>query len=349
MFEYLVPVKLHPAEDHGHENLSHVRHVKWLSEVVSQWDGKAVDIGIVGIPYDGHSVAPLHGGARGPEAVREFLYKHYSSYNDDYDADLSGLAIADCGNVAIADSADHHGSYLNIEKAIAPLFDATEALIMIGGDSSATLGVARALIRPESAKRRIGLVDFEAHYDNREMDGEAYERGGSDWVRWLMEREPVPIRGSNIVMIGIHGFLYSPFDAKYAKEMGNTVFKPRDVRRLGIDEVANRTLERVTDGTDAFYVHLSVACTIDQTFIAWPSGFGSFVGGLMPWDVMDALVEFGKHPSCRGLLLGSFNPLNDVNEMLVKVVCEAVMQFASGVALRTTHPGPIRHSARPRG
>ena len=99
-----------------------------------------------------------------------------------------------------------------------------------------------------------------------------------------------------------------------------------------MQEVARQALSKVTDGTDAFYVHFCID-TFDQTFIVGTE-FGSFVGGLMPWEVMDSLVEFGKHPLCRGLFICTFNPLFDSNKMLMKVICEMIMQFTTGVALR---------------
>jgi arginase family enzyme len=336
-FHNLTPVRLSAAGGHGHSNLSYARHLTWLSERVKEWDGSNFDIGLVGIPYDGHSRETHRGGAIGPASVRDFLYRHYTMFNDDYDTDISHLRIADCGDVEIRDSSNRIESYAAIETGLGPLFDATKALIMIGGDSDSTLGVARALIQPEASKRKIGIIDFESHYDNREMEDAAHRRGGSDWVRWLIENESTPVSGENIVIIGIHGFLYSEFDSKYAKDVGNTIFRPRDVRRLGMDEVARRALAKVTAGTEAFYVNCSVGCTFDQAFIpGMQDGSGSFVGGLMPWDVMDALVEFARHPSCRGILISTFNPLADTNKMVIKIVCEMIMQFATGVAFRTT-------------
>lgn len=333
-FDDLIPVKVKAPGSHGHPNLSRARHLKWLPDIVTEWDGSAVDVGIVGIPYDGHTQWPYHGGALGPLSVREVLYTQYSTFNCDHEIDISHLKIADCGNVAIRDSTDKLASYSTIETAVARLYNASEVLIMIGGDVDATMPIARALIRPDSKKRRIGIIDFDSHYDTRLME-KGHEQGGSDWVRWLMENEPVPVAGKNIVQIGIHGFLYSKFDADYAREVGNTVFKPKDVRRLGVPEIASQTLSKVTDGTDAFYVHFCMDA-IDQTFVAGTgvNGFGAFVGGLMPWDVMDFLFEFGKHPQCRGLFIGTFNPLSDNNKMLMKVICEIIMQFTTGVALR---------------
>lgn len=326
----LSPVRI-PSGDGRHPNLSHARHLKWLNQLVKEWDGGPVDVGIVGIPYDGHSRVLFDGGALGPKIVRDVLYTQYSTYNIDCDTDISNLTMADCGNVAIQDSSNKLASYSTIERAVTALFNASQALIMIGGDADATMPIAKSLIQPESAKRRIGIIDFDSHYDNRDLDDE-YKRGGSDWVRWLMENEAIPVKGNNIVQIGVHGFIYSAFDARYAEKSGNTVFKPKDVRRLGMQEVARQALSKVTDGTDAFYVHFCID-TFDQTFIVGTE-FGSFVGGLMPWEVMDSLVEFGKHPLCRGLFICTFNPLFDSNKMLMKVICEMIMQFTTGVALR---------------
>ncbi len=329
----LTPIPLDPHRSHGHPNLSHARHLKWLPEIVSQWDGRNVDVGIVGIPYDGHARAPFHGTAHGPEGVRDVLYSQYTTYNSDLDVDLSGLSIADCGNVSIQDSYDKNGSHGLIEAATSELFASANVLVMIGGDSDATIPIARALIRPETDKVPVGVVVFESHYDNRDME-QGFERGGSDFVRQLMN-EPVPIRGSNIVFIGIHGFLYSAYDAAYAVDAGNTVFRARDMRAMGARSVALKSLEAVTRSTDCFYVHLGID-SIDQSFIPGTglNGFGSFVGGLTPWDIAECLTEFGKDPRCRGLYIASINPLADFNKMLMKISADMVMQFLTGVAQR---------------
>lgn len=326
----LIPVKVKRPGAHGHSNLSYARHIKWLGDVVTEWDGSPIDVGVVGVPYNGYSRESYPGGALGPTWVRDALYTRYSTYNVDHDTEISHLRMMDCGDIVIKDSSAKIESYASIEESLSILFASCKTLIMIGGDADATMPIARSLIRQESAKTRIGIVDFDSHYDNRDLEDE-FKQGGSDWVRWLMENEPVPIKGKNIVQIGIHGFVYSEFDAKYAKMMGNTVFRPRDVRALGINEVARQTLSKVTDGTDAFYVHFCID-TIDQPFIGGGE-YGSFVGGLMPWEFLDSLVEFGKHPLCRGIYICTYNPLADTN-ILMKTICEIIMQFTTGIAIR---------------
>lgn len=325
--EFFVRVKPHEVTPIVSRDLT--MKTKWMAEVVKDWDGRSnIDVGIVGVPYDGFARYAFHGVRLPPESVREALFTWCSNYNEDYDTEISGLSIADCGDVAIRDCSKTEESYLTIEKAVGELFRRSSALIMIGGDAAISIPIARALIDPDGAKRRVGLVDFDSHYDLRKMP-KPYDHTASDFIRWLMEKEPTPIRGENIAQIGIHGFLYSRDYAQYARKKGISVFKPKDVRRVGMNEVVRQVLSKVTNGTEAFYVHVDIDC-IDQTFTA---GTG-FVGGLMPWDVMDALVELAKHRLCRGLLLVQLNPLTDVNNMTMKLAAEMIMQFLTGLVIR---------------
>lgn len=300
-----------------------------MAEVVKDWDGRSpMDVGIVGVPYDGFARYPFQGARLPPESVREALYTWCGNYNEDYDTEISGFNITECGDVSIRDCSNTEESYSTIEKAISGLFKLSKVLVMIGGDAAISIPIARALMDPSGEKRMIGLVDFDSHYDIRDMP-KPYDHTASDFIRWLMDKEPTPIKGENIVQIGIHGFLYSKNYAQYARKKGITVFRSKDVRRIGMSEVVRQALLKVNTGTEAFYVHVDIDC-IDQSFTA---GTG-FVGGLMPWDVMDAMVELAKHPSCRGLLLVQLNPLTDLNNMTMKLAAEMIMQFLTGIAIR---------------
>ncbi len=66
---------------------------------------------------------------------------------------------------------------------------------------------------------------------------------------------------------------------------------------------------------------------VHQRYVTYP-------GGLMPWEVLEALALLARHPNCRALLIVQLNPAADSTGMSVKLAAEMVMHFLAGVALR---------------
>ena len=284
----------------------------------------AADAGVVGVPYDGGDISYRLGSRFGPQAVREDLLE-YSTYNIDLDVDIRNLRIVDCGDVEVMIT-DYDETHRRVEAAVGPLFETGMTLLIVGGDHSLSGPCVKALCGAAGGTR-VGVIHFDAHHDMRSGWG----RNAGLWVREIQEHPRTPVRGQNIVQIGIHGFSYSEYYRDIVKAMGITVFKPADVRTRGIEAIMAEALERASTGTDAIYVSVDID-VLDPPYV--PGTPSPAHGGMMPWDVVQAIVLAGRHPLTRALDVMEIAPPLDMGRITSTLGAELLMQFLSALALR---------------
>ncbi|MFJ4161339.1 arginase family protein [Microbacterium testaceum] len=213
-------------------------------------DKTAPDAVLLGVPAWRTSLSPT-GAGETPAAVREALRRFSPTVLGPPPLDLSAaLNIADAGDV---DDPDGRDGEARVRAAVAAL-SAARLVIALGGDNSATYGVAQG--------RGVGgLITLDAHFDLR--DGES---NGSP-VRRLIADGLDPRR---IVQIGIADFANSAAYAQRALDAGITVITLDEVRRRGIDEVVAEAL-RIARGTGASPANGPVA-SADGDAVASPAG-----------------------------------------------------------------------------
>ena len=91
----------------------------------------------------------------------------------------------------------------------------------------------------------------------------------------------------NIVEIGPRGYNY-PEHYHFIKESGIGIFTARDLNRLGVEEVAKRTLAKVRENTD--YVYMTV--DIDALDMAYALGSGGQEpAGLTHFQLSDLILS----------------------------------------------------------
>jgi len=298
-----------------------------MFEVVREWDHKQqADLGIVGLPFDGGVVTGRQGTRLGPKGVRDTLYAN-TAFNVELEADLSKLKIVDCGDVRV-DMMDATETYRRVELSLAQVFKSGICPLIIGGDHSLTSYCIKGLTNTLGDKKRVGLIDFDAHFDCR-----ASMKGPQSgyWVREALEIPGSPIRGENIAQIGVHGFRYSPYYLNYVKKSGIRTYTPLDVRRKGMETVVREAIDAATDGTDAVYVSVDID-VLDTAFA--PGCASSYVGGLSTLDLLSGVVEVGKNRSVRALDIMEIAPPLDVGTLTSKAGAEILLEFACGFSLR---------------
>ncbi len=305
-------------------------HLRLIKDIVRAYPdddrGAAgrVGIGLVGIPFDRGVTSHRQGARLAPHSVREALFD-CSTYNLDLDVDIGHLTIADCGNVeTVVD--DFEETHRRVEEALTPLFGAFGCLLIIGGDHSLSAPSIRALARSMPGKK-IGIVDFDTHFDVRS----GWEGNSGMWAREVQEIPGSPVSGRNIAQIGVHGFDYSEYYRDVVREMGLAVFRPRDVRRRGMEDVMAEALERAADGVDALYVTVDID-VLDPPFA--PGTNKPAHGGLMGWELVEGVVMAGGHPLMRGLDLMEIAPPLDEQSITVDMGAEVLAQFLGACALR---------------
>jgi agmatinase len=246
-------------------------------------------VAVIGLPDDTTTVT-RPGASHGPRAVRDasahFAFGEY--YHYDHDITISDyLTIVDCGDIdAVAGNAAR--TFERAEAALAEIYAAGCFPVLIGGDHATSIPGARALARETSG--RMGFVMFDTHLDTApEIDGE--ELSHCSPVHRVLDLPNVD--GRNVVIVGAHGAANPKLEKDVADEHGVTVFSVRDIDRLGIDEVARRSVELASDGTDTTYLSVDID-VLDGAF-AWGT-CGPEIGGMTGRELIRALEIVAAGP-----------------------------------------------------
>lgn len=251
----------------------------------------AVDVALIGVPTWRTSLSPT-GAHATPAVVRDAL-RRYSPALMQGPVDLGALRIADAGDVV---EPDGDAGEAAVREAAAAAAARARLVVALGGDNSATYGVAQGV-------GVSGLITIDAHFDLR--DGVS---NGSP-VRRLIEDGLDPRR---IAQIGIADFANSVAYAQRAADYGITVITLDDVRRRGVADVMAQALEVAgggvglgaggddgsgdaggSDGTGdrraGGGIHLDVDVDVCDRSVA-PGCPASVPGGLAAWELR-ALVR----------------------------------------------------------
>jgi len=242
----------------------------WPSFVV----GERADAAILGVPTWRTSLSPT-GAHATPTAIREALARYSPTLMGPPIVDLdAALRIVDAGDVIEPDGD------AGIERTVARVSElaaGTDLVIALGGDNSLTYPVARGA-------GANGLITIDAHFDLR--DGVS---NGSP-VRRLVEDAPVDERidPTRIVQIGIADYANSAAYAQRAADWGIRVITLDELRRRGIEDVADEAHE-IAGGAASARIHLDVDVdAADRSAV--PGCPASVPGGLAAFELR-ALVR----------------------------------------------------------
>lgn len=178
-------------------------------------DATVVDIGVVGIPFDG-GVTNRTGARHGPRAVREqtTLVRRYNQATGVGPFDL--VRVADLGDAWLESPYELSGALREIEAFFTKLHAAGTVPLSVGGDHSVTLPVLRALGKGEP----LGLVHIDAHCDTGDDYLGSRFHHGAPFRRAVEEGLIDPRR---TIQIGIRGSLNQPDMWKFSHDSGMRV------------------------------------------------------------------------------------------------------------------------------
>lgn len=276
-------------------------------------------LAILGAPLRLGSITPGRSDLA-PQAIRKALAR-FSTYDIEHDIELQQLAVADAGDLALADARP--------QEAFAPLADAvraaiqtSNALVLLGGDNSITRpgchGASLSL-------NDCGLLTLDAHLDLRDTD-KGLSNGNP--VRALLE-DGLP--GTNIIQIGIQSFANSRAYAEVAHDAGITIITVDEVRARGLDAVIKDALEQLAERARNIYFDLDVD-VLDRSFaLATP---GARPGGLLPFEIRRAAWLCGQHEKVRVMDLVEIDPTQDIADATVMAAAACLLSFASGLLHR---------------
>ena len=209
--------------------------------------------GMLGLNYDTEAGRGWPGARYAPNSIRAALSGIMNRMEDGYLFDVNENRLVDYNKIELKDFGncdniahyEHFKALKDMAEEIKKVMAEGYKPILLGGDHSVTNAGIMAL--HDVADGKIGIIDFDAHLDLK-FDSEVQGKySGSSEIRRATEMEKYDAK--NIVEIGPRGYNY-PEHYHFIKESGIGIFTARDLNRLGVEEVAKRTLEKVRENTD---------------------------------------------------------------------------------------------------
>ena len=201
-------------------------------------DAKGVDIGVIGVPFDG-GVTNLTGARHGPRAVREqtTLVRRVNQATGICPFDL--VSVADLGDAWLEAPYELMGAHREIQDFFANVAKAGTTTLAVGGDHSISLPILRAIAKDGP----VGMVHIDAHCDTGgEFDQTRFHHGGPFRLA-VLDGVLDPTR---CIQIGIRGS--SEYLWEFSKDAGMTVIHAEEVSALGVAEIVRLAREVVGDG-----------------------------------------------------------------------------------------------------
>lgn len=230
-------------------------------------DLAGVEIGMVGVPFDG-GVTNRPGARHGPREVRmqSCLLRKINQHTRTAPFEL--CRIADIGDVWAERPFALEDAHREIERGFVRIHQAGVVPLAIGGDHSITLPILRALAKD----RPLGLVQIDAHCDTGDdYLGSRYHHGAS-FRRAVEEGLIDPARS---IQIGIRGPINDRDIWAFSHRSGMRVIYIDELVAMGFDAAIAEARRIAGDGP----VHLSF--DIDALDPAFAPGTGTpEIGGL---------------------------------------------------------------------
>jgi agmatinase len=288
---------------------------------------EGVDVAIVGAPTD-DLVSDRPGARFGPRAIRAASCPPGPHLEAKVDA-MAELRMVDYGDAPVipADAARTHEA---IERIVGEVVAAGAVPIVLGGDHS----IAEPDIRACASRHGpLGLVHFDTHTDTGTEVFGVEASHGTPMYRLVEQGHVDPKR---YVQIGLRGYWPGPQEFGWQEERGITSFFMHDVRELGIQAVAQRTLEVVGDGPAYVTVDVDV---LDPAFA--PGTGTPEPGGMTSDDVLWACRTIAEQLELVGAEVVEVIPTAVGSADVTALVADRIVrEILTGIALR-------RVSARP--
>jgi guanidinopropionase len=237
-----------------------------------------VDIGIVGIPWDGGTTnrpGPRHAPRQMRDQSSMVRRMHQTSHIVPYDlANVADLGDCSVNPASVDDSLKRVETHFKklVSKGIKPL--------SAGGDHLCSLPVLRAV----GAKKPVGMIHFDAHTDLYDgyFGGFKYTHG-TPFKRAIEEGVLDPKR---TVQIGIRGSMYDLDDIAYGEKLGVRIIRIEEAMEKGPKAIMAEARKVVGDG------ETYVSFDIDMLDPVYAPGTGTpEIGGFTTFQAQQMLRE----------------------------------------------------------
>ena len=234
-------------------------------------DLNVVDIGLVGVPYDG-AVEARSGARQGPRQIRDMSSMIRSIHHVTRINPFKLCRIADIGDVHFNQIFDVKASHADITNFYERLYKSGIVPLSAGGDHSITLPILRAI----AADHPVGLVHIDAHTDCCDEEMNSKYTHGTPFRRAVEEGILDPKR---TIQIGIRGAADSDECWEFGPQHGIRIVFIEEFNQIGVDKVIAEARRVVGDGPTY------VSFDIDSIDPAFAPGTGTpEIGGLTTID-----------------------------------------------------------------
>lgn len=239
-------------------------------------DIEAVDIGLVGIPWDG-GTTNRPGARHGPRQVRD---ASTMTRNINRASGINPFACCNC-----ADLGDTPVNPVDLMDTLARVTAMYEAIhqhgivpLSVGGDHLVSLPVLRAIAKDGP----VGMVHFDAHTDTWDRYfGDSLYTHGTPFRRAIEEGLLDPKR---VVQIGIRGAQYNDAENDWGERQGIRVIDIDEFHALGVPAVISE-IHRVVGDAPAY-----VTFDVDALDPVYAPGTGTpEIGGLTTWEAQNLI------------------------------------------------------------
>jgi guanidinopropionase len=245
---------------------------------VSVDEAKNVDIGIVGLPWDGGTTnrpGPRHAPRQMRDQSSMVRRMHQTTQVVPYDL----ANVADLGDCSV-NPASVDDTLVRVEKHIQAIIDKGIRPLSAGGDHLCSLPILRAV----GKKKPVAMIHFDAHTDlyDSYFGGFKYTHG-TPFRRAIEEGVLDPKR---TIQIGLRGSMYDTDDFAYGEKMGVRLVRIEEAMEKGPKAIMAEARKLV--GDDEVYVSFD----IDMLDPVYAPGTGTpEIGGFTTFQAQQMLRE----------------------------------------------------------
>lgn len=281
-----------------------------------------VDAVFAGVPWEGTVTWGTFTGCElAPRTIRHSSAR-YGGFLPEYEIDVfDHLRLGDVGDIAV-DPNSPAETMTRVCAAMESIYAAGSVPLIMGGDHSFTPEIIRALSRQREG--RIGVIHFDAHFDNAKSFGNDTMPRCSPLHRIAQIPE---VRTQSIAHVAIRGPRNSPAQLAYARELGASVFTIRDIRRRGIEAVIEDAIAVARQETQHVYVTICSDCVDASLNPGGPADFN----GLFAHELFSALYRLGES-GIAGLDFVEIYPNQDPGGVSSHLASWAIIHALAGMA-----------------
>lgn len=262
------------------------------------------------------------GAALGPDKIREHLYK----LTPGSDGALAKIRVCDVGNVSILPNIEE--SHRRAAAALGAALAAGAVPISLGGGNDYAYAEADALCAHVPAKKKIGIINVDAHLDVRNLNFGI--TSGTPYYRVLRDHGRRIPRGA-FVEFGTQPAKNAGDHAKFVREHGGSVLTLAQTRQPGVAANFKKVLRAAAKKCHAVMVSLDMDAVrqADAPGVSAPSP-----DGLSAAELLAIARVAGAEKRVAMFSIYEVSPPHDRDDQTARLAAQCVWEFLAGLAGR---------------